>query len=413
MIRQSQTAQVVGRSMEPALFEGDLVELTAESARDAKVGHIYGFFQPGLNRMTTHRLQATGGQFVFRGDRQPKSETAESTEPLFELTRILERRVKPDAAAVMFGLLLLTDRPPCRFPKHATISWPWEELLYLGQKHRVNAALVYSLKRHGLWGEAGAHQEKFASAWNESLQRAPLIETAIQAVKTLLPAGAFLKGAVLRELYPAPLLRTMEDVDYLVPAQDFYSAIEVLCANGFSQTADAKRVAGFYSSTTLTHTETGIPIDLHRAPFQPSRFSFSADEFLRPLSPELHFVYLAAHAFQHWGRHGQCLLDLWYLTKKHSLDFPRAAELAKARGALSSFLFACEQLHLWLNHPTPELPKAPLGIRLRLALANELHAHRLQDGVFGKRKLLLQLLLSDSFSTFWRLYRDPARRLMR
>lgn len=419
-MQYSETAQVIGRSMEPALWEGDCVELHPVSAAEARVGSIYRFHISGLDRPAAHRLveRAIDGSWLhFQGDRQPTGERICGSSELHEVRRVLERRFAPDPAALLFSLAGLCRAEPVAFPRNATERWPWAELLRLSQRHRLTAIVVYVLKRNSLWGSVPEHlRPSFSSGWYEAIQRSAAIEACRRRLLPLLPARhTFLKGASLAgSVYPEPQLRVMEDIDVLVPEAQFRDTAITLESAGFSWTEEHRRIATFYPHTTLVCQETGVSVDLHASPFQPDRFRFHSEELLAGASAELELAYLAAHCYLHWGRHGQSLLDMFLFLAVRKPCLEKAAEIAEGRGALGSFLFACRQLHLWFNVDLPERleRRASAGLRARLAVAEELHAHRMDENLYGFRKHLLQALLSDRIYDFYRLLRSPSRRKM-
>lgn len=416
MERVHASAFVVGRSMEPTLFEGDLVEIAPVAPDQAAVGSIYCFSLPWLQREAAHRLVARdSGSWHFRGDRQPLDEVVAPPSDLKEVRRVLERRTRPDAGAVLFALLRLLPARGFSFPKNSTAAWPWQELVLLGQRHRLNAPVYWVLKNTGLWKETPRPvQEILECAWREAVAVSVKIDSTIERLRTVLPVEhRFLKGAVLRDrLYPAPELRVMVDVDVWV--KDHRAAADLLSRHGFQWNATSRSQAEFWPHTTVVDLHTGVHVDLHSTLFQAHRFqwnNYSGERF----SPEEEFVFLSAHIFQHFGRHGLTLLDLHLLLAREKPDLLLARKIAAQRGALLSFELACHLLTEWFNDFLPDFSEsAPLPIlqRIQLNLARRIAEGNLEENMFGRKKHLLQLCLSDRALDYWKLWRDPARRKM-
>ncbi len=416
MERVHTSAWVVGRSMEPTLFEGDLVEAAPVCPEAAAVGSVYCFSLPWLQRDAAHRLVAREANlWRFRGDRQPLEEVVSPPRELKEIRRVLERRIAPDAGTVLFSLLRLMTSSQFSFPKNATAAWPWPEIILLGQRHRLNAALYWVLKSTGLWAEVPRFaQEAFEFSWREAVAVAVKVDATMDRLKENLPIEhRFLKGAVLRDrLYPAPELRVMVDIDVWV--RDHRLAADHLSRHGFEWSSVSRFQAEFWPHTSVVDLHSGVHVDLHSTLFQAHRFRWNKFEG-EAFSPEEEFVFLAAHLFQHFGRHGLTLLDLHLLLEQQRPDLLRARDIAHAKGALLSFELACHLLTYWFNDFLPDFSESaplPLGQKIRLKLARRLAEGNLDENMFGRKKHFLQFCLTDRLTDFWKLWRDPARRKM-
>ena len=414
MKQPSESAKLIGRSMEPSLFQGDLVEL--EETNSFQEGEIYVFKTHAKYLPTAHRLVKVENQILrFKGDRQPFEEFIPTPEKLHRVKKVLLREQAPRPEAIFYSLL--SDLPHIQskriFPQNATQLWPWKDLLAFGQKHRLNAPFYYLLQKHGI-----PVPEEFAlpfqNAFHEAMQRDSLLDCLLPKIKEVVPEGILLKGALLRDFYPETALRVMEDVDLWVPKEKYNAICLRLEQAGFYWSQESKKIAEFYPHTSFRCPETGISIDLHGELFQPDRFRLPV---LTPkkFSPEEEFVYLSAQTVMHWGRHGQNLLDLYMLRENHFPNFIEAHRLAKLWGLERIFLFTTQVLEEAFNVHTLDLSGLSVSRSslYALKLAQKCYGLGAKDALFSRKKHLLQLLLSDSFSDFYRLWKSPSRKKMK
>lgn len=415
IMQQSQASVVVGRSMEPILFEGDTVELKDVSTCQAQPGFIYSFSMPELQRPVLHRLRKIEGKiFLFGGDRQPFEESVVYPTDLKQLERVLDRRQTPDAGDILFGLINLWGKERLIAPKHATIHWPWKKIISLGQSHRLNAILTEVLKETQLWAQVPQEfREQLAFTQYEAIERSVRLSQTYSKVQALLPKAKAIKGIKLApELYFNPALRIMEDVDIYVGKGQLERASAVLEENGFTQTRESKLIASFYTQTTFTDETNGIGVDLHAQLLEEARFAFPL--FWFPETEEEEFVYLATHCFLHWGRHGLNLLDLKLFLEQKKPDLNRCYEIAKRNGVLLRLSFTRMELEHWFNMQLPKIPSGELNaLQKAQELLIKIFYSRVAEGnLYSNKKRLLQLLLSDSLVQFYRFWKNPVRRRM-
>ncbi|MEY2479008.1 MAG: hypothetical protein QOG87_4323 [Actinomycetota bacterium] len=93
-----------------------------------------------------------------------------------------------------------------------------------------------------------------------------LRQLGVKALEPLASAGVeavVFKGASLAERYPALGLRTMDDVDLILPSEFHPAAIDALTKAGWRVVRPAGRV---YYDVALVHPQLpGLPVELHRA----------------------------------------------------------------------------------------------------------------------------------------------------
>lgn len=149
-----------------------------------------------------------------------------------------------------------------------------------------------------------------------------------------------LKGAVIRQYYPKPWMRTSCDIDILVHEEDAERAAEQLCtAFGYKYEEKA------YHDISLM-SPNGVHLELHfsicetmenidRLLSRCWEFSSQVSEHEYCFVPEFFMFYHVAHIVYHF-MYGGCgirpMLDLWLLEKQISLDRNAYIELLKLCG---------------------------------------------------------------------------------
>ena len=140
----------------------------------------------------------------------------------------------------------------------------------------------------------------------------------------------FLKGSHLKELYPAPEIRYMVDMDILVHEKDLKKGQDFLLSQGFEQVMNNGKDIIFGKKPFLT-------IELHQMLFVEDYFmhDYFTDTWKRSERVSEHeykmsindlYVYVLAHLAEHYLEAGSCfrpMMDLFLMEKKLSetLDF--------------------------------------------------------------------------------------------
>lgn len=170
-----------------------------------------------------------------------------------------------------------------------------------------------------------------------------------------------LKGAVLKDLYPQPWMRTSCDIDILVSSENLGKAIEAL------KTRLHYEMEGKHSHDVSLYAENGVHLELHYdliedyiqpisgavlSAYWNTSESEIEGEYKRKAQPEMFYFYHIAHMAKHF-EHGGCgirpFIDLWFLTRQAKLDEGKKDELL-AKGGLAAFERAAKQLsEVWLS----------------------------------------------------------------
>ena len=239
------------------------------------------------------------------------------------------------------------------------------ELTALARHHDLTHLLALGLKNNGLADESSGalENEIFREVFryeqlNYELKR--IRETLEQAQVPFIP----LKGAVLRDYYPEPWMRTSCDIDVLVHEEDLDRAAAAL--------ADALnyRIGEKSAHDIQILTQSGQHIELH--------FNLIEDHPIRRASAvlggvwdaavrhdgwtcwyempdELFYFYHIAHMAKH-VENGGCgirpFLDIWVLTHRVAFDADKRGRLL-ADGGLSVFAGQAERLaEIWFGNGT-------------------------------------------------------------
>ncbi len=191
-----------------------------------------------------------------------------------------------------------------------------------------------------------------------------------------------LKGAVIRDLYPEPWMRTSCDIDVLVHENDLERAIAVLVED-LGYKADEKKE---YHDVSL-YSDGGVHLELH--------FNIKEDielldavlervwEYAKPahegaqrhiLSKEFFVYHTLAHASYHFVSGGcgiRPFLDLWLLNRDRDYDHEETLNLCKM-SEIEGFFAAAEALsEVWF------LKKEHDGLTERM------EKYLLRGGVYG------------------------------
>lgn len=151
----------------------------------------------------------------------------------------------------------------------------------------------------------------------------------------------FLKGSHLKELYPAPEIRYMVDMDVLVQGKDLEKGRKILLERGFTLYADNGKDLIFTKKPCLT-------VELHQMLFVEDYFmhDYFEDVWQKAESVGNHeykmshndlYVYTLAHLAEHYLDAGSCFrptMDLFLMEKKlgDKLDFTYINEQFKKIG---------------------------------------------------------------------------------
>ncbi|MBP5255119.1 MAG: nucleotidyltransferase family protein [Lachnospiraceae bacterium] len=223
-------------------------------------------------------------------------------------------------------------------------------LVSLAEQHDLAHLLYDGLRK----AEPGTGSHAGEAAWYRALWRVEQLEDEVRRIRAALEDAEvpflFLKGSVIRSLYPENWMRTSSDVDVLVRETDLASAERALEERvGYIRNSD------HFHQVSYTSEDSGMTVELHRSLWVDDG---SFQDIVKPLgrvwtyarpvsegayehvlSDDLFYYYHLAHMAKHFSRGGcgvRPLLDLWLLNRLPDRDVPGRRALLR-EGGLESF----------------------------------------------------------------------------
>ncbi len=123
-------------------------------------------------------------------------------------------------------------------PENFDTSFDRAKLFALAKKHDAAHLLSWSLGKNGLLPESGKYREVLEDETGLAVYRETQLTFLCDLVRETLSEAKIdfipLKGAVIRDMYPRPWMRTSCDVDVLVKEEDLKRATDALVKKGFT-----------------------------------------------------------------------------------------------------------------------------------------------------------------------------------
>ena len=233
------------------------------------------------------------------------------------------------------------------------------ELIEIGKKQSILPIIYCGLKNMG-WSQN--QLKAISDACNKDLFAFIQQNEALKKVGSVFDQAEipyiFLKGAILRNLYPSPEMRTSHDIDVLVHEQDINQAIEIL-----ESSTDFKLMKQGYHDFTLLNGK-GVQLELHfnikENAENIDRLLEKAWDYAEPVGKELRFeftnefqvFYITAHMshhFLHGGLGIRPFIDLWLLRKKTVYDEATVRDMCSECGILKFYEECCNLSEVWLG----------------------------------------------------------------
>ena len=307
---------------------------------------------------------------------------------------------------VLFLLLrsALTGEPS-RLPKEELTAEAPEALYRLAKKHDVAHLVALALEREGLLPE-GKLGEALKSQQMLAIYRTETALFAYDEIKAALEEAEIpfipLKGAILRDYYPEPWMRTSCDIDILVRKEQLNDAVAALQEKGYKASGKLN-----YHDISL-YSPSGVHLELH----------FSIKENMPQIDPMLESVwdyaegvegkkyekrqsaaYFVFHHIAHMSYHfvsGGCgikpLLDLFVMRQKMPYEEEKARALCAACGLEDFYGTVLSLTEAWLEGK----PHTPLS--------QKAESYILSGGVYGSSEnhaVAKQGVAGGKFKYFW------------
>lgn len=252
----------------------------------------------------------------------------------------------------------VTERPMRQVPSADAIA----DVYALAKRHDVAHLVAYALSKNG-WkpdaDESGARlsKEAFSAVMryeNMQYEYTRVCDVFEKAAIDFIP----LKGAVLREYYPEPWMRTSCDIDILVRPETLETAIERLQAIGFSLGDRGEYDVSLFAKS-------GVHLELHfgmmEEMFESSRMLDLVWENVTPvagghrlaMSDDLFYFYHVVHMAKHFEANGcgvRFFLDTWVLKNAPALHLTGEYEPLLSQVNLLDFeKGACALCAVWFD----------------------------------------------------------------
>lgn len=207
--------------------------------------------------------------------------------------------------------------------------------LYEISKAQNLAGVVFSVIKDNENAKQSKAYRLFEDCFFDSITRYDFQSAVIDEISTLLGnekiRHIFFKGAVIREYYPIPEMRSMGDIDLLIDLKNRDRVKALLTENGFELINSNGPVYDYKKDGTLIEVHTKIVSGKVGGVNAEEYFSDAMqyakfDEYCGTLEDEYHFCYLLTHIAHHFWFYGagvKMILDLAVVQKSKSLDYSK------------------------------------------------------------------------------------------
>ena len=234
----------------------------------------------------------------------------------------------------------------------------YEELVAFGKKQSIIPIIFSGLQKMELPMDQLPEIDRER---NRNLRRYVLQIDALAKVEAALNDAGIpyvpLKGAVLRNLYPEPEMRTSVDIDVLVHKEDLERSVEVI-----EKYTDFRSDHRAYHDISMLNQS--VHLELH---FSIKEFTANIDkilsrawEYAEPeegsrytFTPEFQVFYVIAHMsyhFLHGGLGIRPFLDLWLLRNKTIYDENVVKDLCQQCSILTFYEECCNLVNVWMEN---------------------------------------------------------------
>lgn len=243
-----------------------------------------------------------------------------------------------------------------------------DQVLRVAKNHLLTAASATALEAVGI------HDPAFTQEKAKAIRKMALMDAEMTALfEKLKEAGIWympLKGAVLKDFYPAYGMRQMADYDILIEPSGAADVRKIMEDQGFITRRFGAGIHDVYRKEPV------CVFEIHKALFGPiydektrKYYEDVKDRLLgsgceKHFSPEDFYIYFIAHLYKHYSVRGaglRSLVDIYVYLSKKALDMEYVtAELHKM--GLSSFETAIRSLsfHVFRGQPVSSEEKEML-----------------------------------------------------
>lgn len=207
--------------------------------------------------------------------------------------------------------------------------------LYEISKAQNLAAVVFSVIKDDENAKQSKAYKMLEDCFYDSIARYDFQSAIINEIRSLLESEkirhVFFKGAVIKEYYPVPELRSMGDIDVLIDENNRDRVKALLMDNDFELINSNGPVYDYKKDGALIEVHTKIVSGKVGSVNAEEYFSNAMqyakfDEYCGVLEDEYHFCYLLTHIAHHFWFYGagvKMILDLAVFQRSKSLDYSK------------------------------------------------------------------------------------------
>ncbi len=232
------------------------------------------------------------------------------------------------------GIITLTSAAIIGKVSELPEDFSCEKLDLFAKKHQISSILLYGLVAIGHNLSHPAVKNLYVRSGTELLSDEKQLAV-IDSVRSLLNSNGvsfvFLKGAVVKNMYPKTEMRVMGDIDILIKKEEYEKIKKLLTENGYFELYESDHEIAWKSSE-------GVLLELHKAlipSYHDDFYAYFGDgwSFARKrdgvtehcFSAEDHYLYIFTHFAKHYKSGGigvKHLIDL-FVYKRHfpNMDF--------------------------------------------------------------------------------------------
>ena len=240
-----------------------------------------------------------------------------------------------------------------------------DDVVALAARQSILPILDAGMKKARITGVSKEKLSEIDKARLKDMRRYILYYDALEKISNALDETEIdyipLKGSVLRNLYPAPYMRTSSDIDVLVKEEAVDRAVEVI-----ETQTDFKTDHRAYHDISMLNPS--VHLELH---FSLKENAENIDKLLSRawdyaeatregsryiFTPEYQIFYVVAHMshhFLHGGLGIRPFLDLWMLRSKTRYDEDEVRSMCSECGILTFYEECCKLCSVWLEGAPP------------------------------------------------------------
>ncbi len=243
-----------------------------------------------------------------------------------------------------------------------------EKLFNISEEHDVTQIVSEVLFKNGLLSKGKKITEKYKESQITALYRYMNIEREQQSIYNLFESNKIefipLKGAVIRQYYPDPYMRTSCDIDVLVREEDLQRAAGLLVANlsyTRRETVDFHDISLF--SPSGVHLELHYNIkekreDLDKLLIKVWDYCIGSEkgEYHKLETPEFYIFHHIAHMVNHFLRGGcgiRPFIDLYFIIKEMKYDNVKLLSMLKMAKCEEFYDSIVHCIEVWFGAEKP------------------------------------------------------------